>query len=153
LRRGSRLPFFFVTPSLQGAKDLLHAVRLDHIVDFDVVVTGDFQTTLETLTDFADVVLEALERFEAHGPVRRRIDDDSLPDQADLGRALDRTFRDKAAGDRADAADLEGLANDRPAQMDDLFARLELAFERGFDVVRQVVNDVVLADLDRQGRR
>ena len=45
-------------------------------------------------------------------------------------------------------ADLERLADDRPAQVDDLLARLELAFERRLDVVGQVVDDVVLADLD-----
>ena len=55
-------------------------------------------------------------------------------------------------------ADLERLADDRPAQVDDLLARLELAFQGRLDVVGQVVDDVVLADLDaallgqRQGR-
>ena len=59
-----------------------------------------------------------------------------LADDADLGRALDDALRDVAAGDRADAADLERLADDRPAQVDDFLARLELAFQGGADVVR-----------------
>ena len=62
--------------------------------------------------------------------------------------ALDGALGDVAAGDGADAADLERLADHGPAQVDDLLARLELAFQGGADVVGQVVDDVVLADLD-----
>ena len=60
-------------PHPQGADDhglerplhLLDAVRLDHVVDLDVVVAGDLDAALEALADLADVVLEALERLQA----------------------------------------------------------------------------------------
>ena len=78
----------------------------------------------------------------------RRVDHHAAADDAHLGRALDDALRDVAAGDGADAADLERLADHRPAEVDDLLARLELAFQGRADVVGQVVNDVVLADLD-----
>ena len=57
------------------------------------------------------------------------IDDHAFADQAHLGRALDGALRDVAAGDGADAADLERLADHGPAQVDDLLARLQLAFQ------------------------
>ena len=75
------------------------------------------------------------------------IDDHAFADQADLGVAFDDALRDEAAGDGADPADLEGLADHRPAQVDHFFARLELAFQGRADVVGQVVDDVVLANL------
>ena len=38
--------------------------------DLDVVVAGDLDAALEALADLADVLLEALERFQADGAVR-----------------------------------------------------------------------------------
>src|SRR5205823_2401633 len=94
------------------------------------------------------VLLEALQRLQAGGAVRRRVDDGPAPDDAHQGRALDGPLGDVAAGDGADPADLERLADDGPAQVDDLLARLELALQGGPDVVGHLVDDVVLADLD-----
>ena len=45
-------------------------------------------------------------------------------------------------------ADLEGLADDGAAEVDDFLDRLELAFEGRLHVVGQLVDDVVLAEAD-----
>src|SRR5690348_13353857 len=56
---------------LQRALDLLHAVRLDHVADLDVVVAGNLEAALEPLAHVPHVVLEALQRLQAGGAVGR----------------------------------------------------------------------------------
>src|SRR5437867_9085756 len=134
------LPHSFVIP-LQGSLHLLDAVSLDRIVYLDVVVTGNLQAALKAFTDLAHVFLEALQRFEAGGAVRRGINNHALPNDADFGGPLDGPLRHVAAGRRANPADLERLADGGPSQVDDLLVRLELAFQGRADFVSQVVND------------
>src|ERR1700722_17111529 len=101
---------------------LLDAVGFNDVIDLDVIVAGDLHTALEALAHLASIVAEALERLQAGGAIRRRINHRSAADEADLGRPLDDALRDIAAGDRADLADLERLADDGSAKMHDLLA-------------------------------
>src|SRR5262249_16843186 len=142
--RGRRLNESLVQRPLH----LLDAVRLDDVADLDVVIASDLHAALEPLAHLTHVLLEALQRLQAGGLVRRRVNDPAPPDHAHLRRALDGALRDVTARDRADPADLERVADHRPAEVDDLLARLQLAFQRGPHVVGQLVDDVVLADLD-----
>src|ERR1051326_3763450 len=50
-----------VIHALQRALYLIDAVRLDHVADLNVVVTGDLQTAFEAFTHLARILLEALE--------------------------------------------------------------------------------------------
>src|SRR5207249_612764 len=65
----------------------------------------------------------------------------------DLGVAANAPLRDVAAGDGADAADLERVADHGPAQVDDLLLGLELALQGSAEIVGQVIDDIVLANL------
>src|SRR3954451_5295215 len=121
--------------SRQRALHLFDAVRLDDVVDLDVVVAGDLHAALEALAHLAHVLLEALERLQAGRALRRRVDDDARADDAHLGRALDRPGRDVTARDGADAPDLERLAHHGPAEVDAPLLRLELALQGRAHVV------------------
>src|SRR6185437_9521835 len=105
-------------------------------------------TALEALAHLAHVFLEALKRFQADRAIRRRVNNHAAANDSHLRRTLDGALRDVTAGDRTDPADLERLADHGPTQMDNLLTRLELAFQGSADVVRQLINDVVLAHLD-----
>src|SRR5207253_696134 len=126
-------------PSGQSALYLLDPVRLNHVIDLDVVVAGHLNTTLEALADLADILFEALERVQAHRSVRGRINDHAAADNADLGGPLDGALGDVAARDSADPADLERLPHHGPAQVNDLFTRLEFALQGRTDIVGQLV--------------
>src|SRR5688500_10634537 len=89
---------------LEGARDLLGTVALDHVADLEVVEVLDADAALEALLDLLHVVLEAAERAEV-----AVVDLDRVADHADLGAALERAAADVRAGDGADARDLEGL--------------------------------------------
>src|SRR5439155_1907908 len=132
----------------QGALHLFNAVGLDHIVHLDVVLAGCLEAALKSFPDFAHVVLETLERIEAGRAVVRRENDHPLAHQADFGRALDSSLGDVATGNGADTADLEGIADDGAAKVDDPLFGFELAFQGRFDILGQLVNDVVLMNLD-----
>ena len=76
------------------------------------------------------------------------VDDDAVADQADMGAALDHTVGDAATGDLADLRHVEdlqdlGLAETLLAQ-----GRRQHARQGRFDVIHEVVDDVVVADLD-----
>src|SRR5262245_19627932 len=134
-------------PLLQGSLHLLDAEGLDNVADLDVVVAGNFQAALEALADLGDIVLDAFERVQAGTAVRRWVNHDAFANEPDLGVAANDALSHEAAGHRADATDLEGLADHGSPQIDHFLDRLELAFQSGADVVGQVVNDVVLANL------
>src|SRR5206468_2379895 len=67
---------------------------------------------------------------------------------ADAAAAFDRASNDLATGDRADAANGEDLLDQGGAHILDALFRLELAFQQRFDVVGELVDDVVAADFD-----
>ena len=94
--------------------------------------------------DLVDLVLEALERlqgaeFEHH---------DVVADDPHAGALADHALGDPAAGDPADLGDVEGLQHLGVAEEGFALDRRQHAREHAFDVVQQVVDDRVVADLD-----
>src|SRR5581483_7075408 len=129
----------------------LDFARLEHFEDvafLHVVEAFEENAALEAFGHLARVVLEAFERSD-----RRRVDDGAVPDDAHVGVPAHDAVRDHAAGDRAETRDLEQRAN---LGLADRLLRLdggELADERLLDVVGELVDDVVRADLDALARR
>ena len=109
----------------------------------DVLEAGEVDTALDALTDFADVVLEALERGDLALP-----DLVAFAEQADLRVAADEAVGDTAAGDLADLGDLEDVEDLGAAGVVLLEDRLEEAVHGLGDLVLQLVDDGVQADLD-----
>ena len=103
----------------------------------------DLDAALEVLGDFLDVVLEPLEGLD-----RPLVDLAALADQPGLGRALDRPLGDEAAGDGADLGDLEDLPDHGAAEVDLLDLGDEHPLDGLLDLVGDLVDDVVAADLD-----
>ena len=104
---------------------------------------GETDTALETLTHFADVVLEATQRLDGALP-----DDDALTQEAHLRATGDRAVEHEATRDGADLRHTEDLAHFGIAG-DDLFVlRSQEAHHRPLDVFEQFVDDLVGTDLD-----
>src|SRR5688500_944010 len=108
-KAADRLPFILHPSSfslgLQRSLDRLPDVRLEDVADLDVVVVGELDAALEAGLHLADVLLHAAERLDRQ--VLR--DDRAAAGEADLAAALDVAVGDEAAGDVAEAADLEHL--------------------------------------------
>src|SRR5262245_20641685 len=102
--------------------------RLDDVVDFHVIEAGDLHTALEAFAHFLDVVLDSLEGIESDDLVGGRIDHDAGANDSHTGAAFDHAAGDITTGDGADLADLERLANDRTAEVNDLLDGLEAPF-------------------------
>src|SRR3954453_15892260 len=133
-----------VATYMSGARLLLHLEGLDDVVDLDVVVVAERDTALETFTHLGDVVLEPAQTRDRdvvgdHGAV---------PDEPGLGVADDRAGADDAAGDVADLARAEHLADLRSAELHLFELRLEHALERALDILDGGVDDGVVADID-----
>src|SRR5690606_6139182 len=75
----------------EGPADDLDAVRLDDVVDLDVIEPGDLDAALEVLADLADVVLEAAEGLDG-----TLVDLAPLADDPRLGVPLDDALGDEA---------------------------------------------------------
>src|SRR5215211_2490532 len=92
---------------LQRPLNRLPDVRLHHVAHLDVVVVGELDAALEAGLDLAHVLLDAAERLD------RQVfgDDRAAAGEADLAAALDVPVGDEAAGDVAEAADLEHLSD------------------------------------------
>ena len=123
--------------------DLARLVRLEDVAFLDVVEALEQDPALEALGDLARVLLEPLQLRD-----RRVVDDRAVADDAHLRVAADDAGGDHAAGDRAEPRDLEerphlGLADDLLG----LDGR-EHADERLLDVLGQLVDDAVGADVD-----
>src|SRR3990167_4274404 len=142
-----RAPWHFrscVQPLVELALDLLDGEALDHVADLDVLEAGEHHAAFLADGDFVDLVLEALERLQG----AQFQDHDVLTDDPDLGALADHAFGDLTAGDLADLADVEGLQNLGVAKEGFALDRGQHAREHAFDVVQQVVDDRVVADLD-----
>ena len=101
---------------------------------------------LEVREDFADVVAETPQRLDAV-----RGDDLGAAPDAGVAAADDAPVGHERTGDHRVLADADDLA-DLGAALDDLHdLRLEQALEGSFDVVGQLVDDVVEADIDAFG--
>src|SRR3954471_6953830 len=133
-----------VATYMSDARLLLHLEGLDDVVDLDVVVVAERDTALETFTHLGDVVLEPAQTRDRdvvgdHGAV---------PDEPGLRVADDRAGADDAAGDVADLARAEHLADLRSAELHLFELRLEHALERALDVLDGGVDDRVVTDID-----
>src|SRR3954466_16073905 len=123
---------------LEGARDLLGAIALDDVADLEVVEVLDADAALEPFAHLAHVFLEATERRD-----RAVVDLHAIADDARTTLAVDDAAAHVAAGDRAEAGDLEDLAHHRLAGDDLALFRTEQALERGADVVYRLVDDAV----------
>src|SRR5688572_20985188 len=92
----------FLTVRSQRPGDLLGAVALDHVADFDVVEVLDADAALVAFLHFLHVVLEAAER--ADRPV---VDLLAVPNDADAALAVDQARAHVAPRDHADTRHLE----------------------------------------------
>src|SRR6185436_1253482 len=97
---------------------------------------------LEVRQDFPDVVAEAPQRLDT---VRR--DDLGAPPDAGVAAANDAPVGHERTGDHRVLADADDLAHLGTALHDLHDLRLEQTVEGGFDVVSQLVDDVVEADI------
>ena len=95
------------------------------------------------MLDLAHLVLEALESLE-----RAFVDDHVVAQQSHFGAALDHAFGNHAAGDAADLGDTEDLADLRVADQGFLVGRIEQADHQGLNVLGDLVDDAVVADVD-----
>src|SRR6266511_1424571 len=132
-----------VATLLESLFHLGGAEELEDIADLDVAVAVEHDAALEALLDLAHVVLEATQRADLACPDHR-----PLPDQVDLGVVGDLALLDDAAGDVADARGAEGLQHLGLADaLLDLLG-LEHALERGAQVLGDLVDHRVGADVD-----
>src|SRR5512146_1512576 len=127
----------------RGALDLARLERLEDVALAQVVEVLEHDPALEARAHLADVVLDAAQRGD-----RRLVDDGPVAHDAHLRVRADDAARDVAARDHADARGAEEGAHldlaDRLLGRD----RGEHADERLLDVLRQLVDDAVRADLD-----
>src|SRR5215203_1543656 len=127
-----------------AARLLPHLERLDDVVDLDVVVRPEADAALVALADLGRVVLEPLERLDRE-VVRH---DGAVADEPCPGVAADLAAAHQAAGDVAELAGPEHLADLGGAELRLLVLRLEHALERGLDLVDRLVDDREVADVD-----
>src|SRR5882672_3458218 len=125
--------------------DGLRGETLDDVALFEVVVVGEADAAFVVRLDLADVVAEAPQRLDPIGRDHLAIAPDTSagPDDPTVGD--ERTGDDRALADPEDLADLRPTLDD----LDDL--RLEEPLERGRNVVRQLVDDVVKPNVDTFG--
>src|SRR6266511_1605679 len=123
--------------------DLAGLVGLDHVAFLQVVEPLEKDAALKAFRDLTGVVLEALELSD-----RGLVDDGAVPDEADLGPAPDQAAGDHAARNRPEPRDLEELTDLRLAERLLLLDRLEHADEGLLDVLGELVDHAVGADLD-----
>ena len=123
--------------------DLPRLVGLEDVAFLDVVEAVEQDPALEALGDLAGVLLEALELRD-----RRVVDHRAVADDPHLRVSANDAGRDHAARDRAEPRDLEEGAHLRLA--DDLLGLDggEHPDERLLDVLGQLVDDAVGADVD-----
>src|SRR5471030_2845227 len=133
---------------LQFSRHELRAVGFDHVALLEIGELRDLDAALEVLGHFADVVLEAAERFEFAVP-----DDGRVADDADLRIADELAGLHVATRDRADLRDLEDLAYFGAPEDDLAELRSEHPDHRFFQVVFYVIDDLIEAQIDLFGIR
>ena len=82
--------------SNQLAGYFLRTESFDHIANFDIAVTGDANSALHAIANFADIVFESSQRTNSAFK-----DDHVVAQQPDFGVALDRAILHVGACDRA----------------------------------------------------
>src|SRR3954452_12034085 len=132
--------------NISPARDLPLLECLDDVAGLEVLEVGQADAALEALPHLAGVVLEALEGRDGALP-----DDDAVAQEADLGAAGDDARLHVAAGDGADPRDAEDLPHLGVAGDDLLELGGEEAHHGLLDVLQDLVDDLVGADLDVRG--
>src|SRR5690348_15059898 len=122
--------------------DTLRGEGLDDITHLDVAVIGDGDAAFHAVAHLADVIFEAPERadlaFEYHHVVAQ---------QAHFGIALDVAVLHVAAGHRAHLRNAERFAHFRAPLVGLLDGGLEQAAHGLLNLILQLVNDRVQADI------
>src|SRR5690606_5450577 len=129
--------------SLEGASNVLDAERLDDHAHAHILVVLEGHAAFLAAGHFGDFVLEALERLEL-----AFVDDDVVADEAYACATFDLAFSNAAACHLADLGDVEhlkdlGITKERLAA----FWR-QKAGHRCFDIIDEVIDDVVVANFD-----
>src|SRR4051794_38765012 len=130
-------------PVASAAGLLAQLERLDDVLVLDVVVRPQSDAALEALADLGDVVLEPPQRVDEEIVV----DHDARPQQPRLRVPPDLARPDDAAGDVAELAAPEDLADLSRPELDLLVLRLEHAAQGGLDVLDRLVDDRVVPDV------
>src|SRR5699024_9047264 len=119
-------------------------VRLDHVIDLDVVERAERDTTLVTVTDLDDIVLEPTKR-----PDLQVVRHDHTVTQHPCPRIPPELARPHdAARDRSRLGGLEHVADLGPAEIDCLVLRLEHALESLLDLLDRLVDHRVVTHID-----
>ena len=112
----------------EGSENLFNLVSFNHIINLDIIIVEDFDTTFEAFTHFANIIFEALERFEPDIFLRRWIDHYAIPDQSYFSRSFNGALGYITTCNGTNPADFEGIAHHSPAKMNNIFAWFELSF-------------------------
>src|SRR5262249_11313324 len=116
---------------------------LQDVSYFNVVEVGDARAAFKPGANFAGVVLEALERVKL-----RRVDHGTLANYANLAVTLQNAVKHIATSHGARALDAEGVADFGAAQIGLLNDRLEQALHCFFELVGNLIDDGVRANVD-----
>src|SRR5699024_1397371 len=119
-------------------------VRLDDIVEFDVVERTERQTALVPVPDLDNILLEPTKRTDLK-IVRH---DDVVPQQPCPRIPPDLTGTDDAARDRARLRGFEHVADLGPTEPDLFVLRLEHALQSLLDLLDRLVDHRVVAHID-----
>src|SRR5687767_4029611 len=137
-----RLALAFTCGAGQCASHRLNTEALDQVADLDVIEVVNADTTLEALTNFAHVILEA---FQAADFAFKNLD--AIPNQPHACLAIDDAFGDLATGDEPDLRHLEGFAHLRRTEHHFLLFWRQQALERGPHIFDRFVDDAVQLDV------
>ena len=121
-----------------------HSIRLEQVAFLNVVESIQPDTALHAFADISGIVL--FPRAATRSRSRSRSSD--RESHAHDCCAFDRAVEHAAAGDRAHAADAERPQDQCPAGRDFHALRPQQSFQRQFDIVGHIVNDVVPTNLD-----
>src|SRR5262249_33918718 len=125
------------------SRDAFGHKGLNHVAFLDVVKVADGDTAFHAVADFAGIVFEAFERRDFSF-----INLHAVAHQTNIGVALDDAIEHIASGHGADLGYAEGLAYFSAALIGFLDDRLEQASHGFLDLVLQLVNNRVQADVD-----
>src|SRR5690606_6057949 len=130
-------------PPSQLARNLLHVKDFDLVAGLDVIVILHTDAALGTAAHFGHVVLEAPQGFQ-HALVDHHV----VAQHTDRLALVHGALGDDTAGDLAELGRAEHIAN--LGDTDDLLAdfRGQHAGQGRLDVIEQVVDHAVIADID-----
>src|SRR6478672_5478341 len=137
------LNYQFVLRDAHLRSDALGHKGLNHVAFLYVIEVLEVNTALHAVADFAGIVLKTPERTDL-----AFVNLHAIAHQANIGIALDDAVQHIAAGDGACLGYAERIANFRAALVGFLDDGLKQAQHGFLDLVLQLVNDRVQADID-----